>query len=128
MRWVPDTDAYVSWRLAAADAARRGVLGQPNSAAIRPPCVLAPLGPARASLAADRLDAPAEAGGGGVDVAEAVDRPHPEQVSAWLHRGLERIRAAMPLLLVELALEVRLPLARGKVEPGLGLEGDPRRP
>ena len=36
-------------RLAAADAARGGVLGQPNSAAIRPPCVLAPLGPALAS-------------------------------------------------------------------------------
>ena len=36
-------------RLAAADAARRGVLSRPNSAAIRPPCVLAPLGPALAS-------------------------------------------------------------------------------
>ena len=38
-------------RLAAADAARNGVLSRPNSAAIRPPCVLAPLGPALASRA-----------------------------------------------------------------------------
>ncbi|HKZ14384.1 MAG TPA: hypothetical protein VJL81_11110 [Solirubrobacterales bacterium] len=36
-------------RLAAADASRSGVLGRPNSAAIRPPCVLVPLGPALAS-------------------------------------------------------------------------------
>ena len=36
-------------RLAAADTARCGVLSRPNSAAIRPPCVLAPLGPALAS-------------------------------------------------------------------------------
>jgi hypothetical protein len=35
-------------RLAAADTARRSVLGRPNSAAVQPPCVLAPLDPALA--------------------------------------------------------------------------------
>ena len=38
-------------RLTAADAARCSVLSRPNSAAIRSPCVLAPLGPALASHA-----------------------------------------------------------------------------
>src|SRR4051794_21311342 len=128
MRWALDTDAYVSWRLAAADAARCGVLSRPNSAAIRPPCFLAPLGPALAGLAADRLHSPAEPRRRRIDVAEAVDRPHLEDVLAGLHGAFGRIAAARPLRLVELALEGRLGLGRGEAELGPGLVAAPGRP
>src|SRR5882757_1071217 len=54
-RMIPQVKRRVSllirrpepYRLDALDTSPRGVLGRRNSAAITPPCVLAPLGPAR---------------------------------------------------------------------------------